>query len=59
MRRLADRLMSLLLRLAPWYRPRDIEAREGRTELVRRHSISARVRAEVILSEYAVAEARR
>lgn len=51
MRRLADRLVNWLLSKAPWYRPDEIKAREGKTELTRRHSISARIRAEAVLSE--------
>lgn len=50
MRRLADRLVNWLLARAPWYRPDEIEAREGKTELTRRHSINARIAGERALS---------
>jgi len=46
MRRQADRLVNWLLSKAPWYRPEEIEAREGKTELTRRHSINARIAGE-------------
>ncbi len=46
MRRAADRLVSWLLSIAPWYRPEEIAAREGKTELTRVHSIAARMKAE-------------
>lgn len=51
MRRLADWLVRNLLRLAPWYRPEEIEAREHQTEKVRRVSINARIRAEAVIAE--------
>jgi hypothetical protein len=51
MRRLADRLVNLLLRIAPWYRPEEIEKRERRTQDSHRHSINARIRAEAMLAE--------
>lgn len=50
MRRPVDRLVNLLLRLAPWYHPEEIEAREGKTELTRRRSIAARITAEKALA---------
>lgn len=46
MRRMADSLVSWLLRLAPWYHEDEIEAREEHTEEVRRGSIRNRKRAE-------------
>ncbi len=52
MRRLADRLVNALLRLAPWYRPEEIEARERRTDTVHRHSIQARIGGETALDSY-------
>lgn len=50
MRRLLDRLVSGLLRLAPWYRPAEIEAREARTEAVHQRSIRARINTERTLA---------
>ncbi len=52
MRRVADRLVNALLRLAPWYRPDEIDAREVHTELTRRHSVNARLRAEAVLAQH-------
>ena len=52
MRRLADRFVNGLLRLAPWYRPDEIEDREVKTELTRKRSIAARIAAEKALGSY-------
>lgn len=46
MRRLADRLVNALLRLAPWYQPEDIEQRERRSDSAIRDSRDARLSAE-------------
>lgn len=51
MRRFLDRLVNALLRLAPWYHPAEIEARERRTEVAHRYSIQSRIRAEAILAQ--------
>lgn len=50
MRRLADWLVNALLRLAPWYRPEAIEAREARTEAVKQNSRQTRLRIEAVLA---------
>lgn len=50
MRRLADGLVNALLRLAPWYRPEAIEAREARTEAVKQNSRQTRLRIEAVLA---------
>jgi hypothetical protein len=52
MRRLADRVMAFLLRVVPWYKPAEIEAREAWTETVRQDSIATRKRAEAQLRSY-------
>ena len=52
MRRLADRFVNWLLRLAPWYKPEEIEAREVRAEKNRKRSIAARIDAEEALGSY-------
>lgn len=43
MRRLADRVVAFLLRLAPWYHPEEVEARDVRSERIHRMAIAARV----------------
>ena len=51
MRRIADHVVNALLRLAPWYRPEAIEAREARTEAVKHYSRQTRLRAEAVLDK--------
>lgn len=45
-RRLADRVVNWVLNRAPWYRPREIAARERWTAKVHRESIATRQKAE-------------
>jgi hypothetical protein len=51
MHHLADVLLNALLKMAPWYRPRDIAAREQWTERVHQDSIAARLNSEKLRSE--------
>lgn len=46
MRRLADRAVNFLLRLAPWYRPEELEEREQRSAEAIADSREARLSAE-------------
>lgn len=48
---MANRLVNWLLGHAPWYHPEAIEAREARTERVRRQSIAARLESEPLKAE--------
>ena len=54
MRRLADAIVNLLLRLAPWYRPAEIAEREARSQAAHRRSIAARLRAEAAIGQHRV-----
>lgn len=49
MRRLADRVVTALLRIVPWYDERRILARERRTQRVHRQAIQSRKEAERVL----------
>lgn len=46
MRRLADSVVNFLLRLAPWYRPEELEEREQRSADAIAESRDARLAAE-------------